>query len=105
MEDKKLDEKQKLINSILLLDTDSIQALFQLINAYGDKMNKLAKQDKLLHIFKNNIDLVDYKGNGSTQAYKIIIEDKFTVEEDGEYVTHRNSDFDDIKEWLDGKTN
>ena len=66
-------------------------------------LERLEKQDKLLHIFKNNMELVDYKGNGSTQAYKIIIEDKFTVEEDGEYVTCHNSDFDDIKEWSDGK--
>lgn len=74
-----------------------------LIDKVKELKEKVGKQDKILSILKNNTKLVDYKENSSTQAFKIIIEDKFTIEEDGEYVTCRNSDFDDIKGWLDNE--
>ena len=68
-------------------------------------LDRLEKQDKILSILKNNTKLVDYKGNGSTQAFQTIVEDRFTIEADGEYVTYRNLDFEDIKGWLDEKEN
>ena len=88
---KDLEEKE-LLESELKLEKHKVKYV----------MGQLEKQDKILHIFKNNIKLVDYKGNGSTQAYKIIIEDKFTVEEEND-MTYRNLDFDAIKEWSNGK--
>ena len=88
---KDLEEKE-LLESELKLEKHKVKYV----------MEQLKKQDKILHIFKNNIKLVDYKGNGSTQAYKIIIEDKFTVEEEND-MTYRNLDFDAIKEWSNGK--
>ena len=88
---KDLEEKE-LLEIELKLEKDKVKYV----------MGQLEKQDKILHIFKNNIKLVDYKGNGSTQAYKIIIEDKFTVEEEND-MTYRNLDFDAIKEWSNGK--
>lgn len=88
LEKDNIDEKQKLINSILLLDTDSTEALFQVINAYGNIMNKLAKQDKILDILKKNTIYYSVDDN----EYKIEI--NLTRDDDG---------FTEVLRWLNDK--
>lgn len=71
-------------------------------NAYLKEV--IRRQNEILEIFRRNIVLnEDYStdANGSTRAFKMLVENCVSVEEDEQYTDDccPNSDFDKIEEW------
>ena len=65
----------------------------------------IEKQNEILSLLRRNIVLdEDYSTdvNGSTRAFKMLVENCVSVEEDEQYTDdcYPNSDFDKIEEWM-----
>ena len=65
----------------------------------------IKKQNKILGVLRRNIRLDENystDANGSTRAFKMLVENCVSIEEDEQYTDdcYPNSDFDNVEEWV-----